>query len=288
MINNPKIVIQLPNKEKEYELFSRFFNHQFFKQHRNYILNAFPKLNKLLKNFENEESALKNLIDDFYAEHESKIEAIIQGHKAAIEERRDDALQALSSMMEYEWEDGAIYTGIPTILPFCPFEENRFYFSILTEIKNQRKENVLYIAIHEISHFVFFDYLSAIEADKQIQLGEAVKYFLKESLTTALFNTEPLKNILGIDIDSGNPELRELFIQKSGGAKSRIVDWIKSEYLASKELKEPFLVFLAELTQKFNSKSKEFEEKKDFWNKHGYSIFENKELLEEYKKPVEI
>lgn len=242
----------------------------------------------MLKKSENEEIALKKLIDDFYAEHESKIEAIIQGHMVAIEEKGGGALQALGGMMEYEWKDGAIYIGIPTILPFCPFEDNRFYFSILAEIKNQRKENVLYIAIHEISHFIFFDYLSSIEKDMQKNLGEEVNYFLKESLTAALFNTDPLKSILGIDIDKGNPELRELFVQKAGGVKSKIAEWVKDEYLASKEVKNPFVDFLAELTQKFNSKSKEFEEKKDFWNKHGFLIFENKELLEEYQRPIEI
>ena len=89
---------------------------------------------------------------------------------------------ALLEIMDYQYDNPVVYKAAPTILPFSPFGNNVFYFSILGEIKGKTNKNILSIGIHEISHFIFFEMLKKIENKKKLILPNDIKNYLKEAL----------------------------------------------------------------------------------------------------------
>jgi len=284
----PRLILLDYDKNKDLEIFIRFLNNQYHKQHRNMILRAFPELKELLEKEKNEEIAVKKLIDDFYGKYSREINRIIEESKELIKNNSEGALKVLGDAMEYQWPKSLVYTVVPTILPFCPFESNKFYFSVLWQIKNGPNKDLIMVAIHEISHFIFFDYLKKIKNGKKILADNNLKYFLQESLTTALFNSEPIKGFFKKENQLGNPEIRELYVQTKNGKPIKITDYIKEKYAKSKKEDKIFKKFITAIVEEFLPASKDFEQKRILWNKHGRSIFNEGGLLKEYQRPIRI
>ena len=284
----PRLILLDYDKNKDLEIFVRFLNNQYHKQHRSMILQAFPELKELLEKEKNEEIAVRKLIDDFYVKHNREINRIIEESKELIKDNSEGAFRVLGIAMEYQWEKGAAYTAIPTILPFCPFGSNKFYFSVLWQIKNGPDKDLIMVAIHEISHFIFFNYLKKTKNGGRILADNNLKYFLQESLTTALFNSEPLKGFFKTENQLGNPEIRELYVQTKKGKPIKIIDYIKRKYIKSRAENKLFKIFLTDVIGEFLPTSKEFEQKRILWNKYGRSIFDNRELLKDYQKLIKI
>lgn len=288
MKNLPKLILLDYDKNKDLKIFVRFLNNQYHKQHRNMILRAFPELKELLEKEKNDEFAVRKLIENVYVKYSSEIKRIIEESKKLIKTNSEGAFRALGIAMEYQWGKDAVYTAIPTLLPFCPFENNKFYFSVLWQIKKGPNKDLLMIAIHEISHFIFFDYLKKVKNGEKILTNHNLKYFLQESLTTALFNTKPLKRFFKTENQLGNPEIRELYVQAKNNKPEKIADYIKEKYIKSKENKQTFENFITAIVAEFINKPTDFEEKRILWNKNGVSIFSEPTLLKEYQKPIRI
>jgi len=283
----PKILIEA-DKNQEISLFSNFLNHPEFPGHRKMILQVFPNLKKIIESGENEKKAVTKFVDQFYSKHNIDISSAI---KESTEEMKESpkVLRALGEAMEYSWPENVTYIAIPTILPFSPFNGNTFYFSILGRITKKEKKNVLMVAIHEISHFIFFEMLKEIENTEQISLNFNTRHYLKESLTAAIFNEEPLRSSLKIKDDYlGNPEIRDIHIKGQESPVKSIVEYIREKYTESKNNDIKFTDFLKDIILSFNRLSEKFSKKRQIWNQCGKELFKNEITLADYKQPMEV
>ena len=126
----------------------------------------FPELKSLLEKSKNDKTTIRNFVVNFYKKHEADIESILLKSQLFLKKNGKMALQKLAETMEYQWPKPITCIAIPTILPFSPFGNNVFYFSILKQIDNKKpNKDILYIAIHEISHFIFFDLLKKMKRE---------------------------------------------------------------------------------------------------------------------------
>lgn len=278
-----KIIVKEKNSE-EIKLFQRFLNHPDFPQHKKIIIHAFPFLGVCIKKSKNEREGIVLFRDEFYKKHNKKIRFIIKNTKKEIEKKQKKALVALGDVMEYQWKKQKKYIAFPTILPFSPFGKDKFFFSILNPLFGKPDfYHPLSTAIHEISHFIFFEKVRIIEKKKRIKLSKELEHYLKETLTAALLNEEPLKHTLGLGEYRGNPEIRDIFI-KIEKKEELFLSFVRREY----GNKTNFDAFLTELVLQCHRSEKEFVKKKALWDKYGKGIFERKKEFFLYKKPIRI
>lgn len=279
------VIINITSENNDVFLFNKFLNHPDFPQHRNMILKAFPELEKQISNSIDEATTVKNFVDKYYKINFEKISSIIEEARTDLESS-GIALKALGQMMDYKWDKAQTYSAIPTILPFSPFSGKTFNFSILDRINGTGKRSILNTAIHEISHFVFFDLLMIIERENNLSLSSDAKYYLKEALTAAIFNEEPLKSILKIDVYSGNPEVRDLYIKSNEKTPRKFVDFIRSLYSERINDKKSFSFFLTDLVLLVEKISKELTVKRKIWNTYGKDLIKNPEVFLKYQEPI--
>jgi hypothetical protein len=281
-----KILVQ-EDKDQEEELFLKFLNHPEFPQHGQMILRVFPSLKSIMETSENEEKAVRKFVDKFYLDNKTAISLAIQESKKEMKPS-PKAISALGKAMDYSWPSNTTYIAIPTILPFSPFNKNVFYFSILDRIMNKGRRNVLTTAIHEISHFIFFDFLEKIEKKERISLSAEPKYYLREALTVALFNEEPLKFVLGIENYAGNPEIHDIYVINKSGLAIGFVNYIREQYLISIRESIKFEEFLTDLIMVINKVSDDFSKRRLIWNSFGKELLNNQIEFEKYKKPIKL
>ncbi|MDD5098724.1 MAG: hypothetical protein PHP35_00010 [Candidatus Colwellbacteria bacterium] len=276
--------------ESELKLFLKFLHHDFHKQQRNIILSSFPELQSKITNNPDlsEESVVGDFINDFYQSNSEKIKLIITKDEQLLDARGDDVLSALRTLMDADWPQDKVFYAVPTILPFSPFENDTFFYSILGEIKTGRSsKNILFFAAHEISHFVFYDALKKM-TDIQNTLSKESEHYLKEALAVAILNENPLKEILKIENYSGNPELNGLNLSIDGkviGFTSFISDYYHEHKIANKE---KFGDVLFSLINILSAADKDLILKKDIWNKYGLKLNQNPSAISEYFEPMKI
>lgn len=301
MNNLPKIKIE-KNLKQEISIFLTFLNNPAYPQNRNFIFRAFPDLEVRLKTSKDEEAVVKEFIVDFHKKHKNIIEQIIKESEILVEKKWDKVIKTLANLMDYNWPQSASYKAIPTILPFSPLGDNIFYFSILgqikdtlnrsspIEIKNPNTKDILYTAIHEISHFIFYDILKKIEQEtKSPPTEDNLRNYLKESLAVVLLNSKPLCTILNLHDYLGNPEIRDLQIRKQNGEILKFTDFLQEAYQNSRTKNgKTFQGFLQEILNTLSLASKEFSNKRGIWNRFGKELSKNKEALEAYRQPIQL
>jgi hypothetical protein len=291
-MNTSHIVVNDWNIAAETKIFLKFLRHPDFPTHRQFILDAFPALRFLLNSISSarrERTIVRQFLDDFYASNSTAISAAVQKSRARIKRDSQEGLRLLSAAMGYRWKKKIVYEAFPTILPFSPFGTNRFYFSILSELVGKRSQDVLMIALHEISHFIFFDYLKKIERSGKFMLQPDARHYVKEALTAALFNEEPMKSFLGLAEYAGNPEIRNLYLKSGAGNSVRITDWIRKRYRTYMPIStESFAELLTELIDAVRRKQSEFKKKRKFWNMHGKNIFSSEMLKKQYEQTIDL
>ena len=281
MNNNPNPTITIiRDLGKEVSVFSSFLNHPDFPQNRLNIFKIYPKLEEQIAESENEKTAVAEFIKSFYQRHQDKIKTIIDESKKSLA-GSDEALRQLGKLMEYQWTENTSYKAYPTVLPFSPFDGDEFFFSILNSLFKNEPVDVLYVAIHEISHFIFFDQMAVIEKKNNVKFNDDLVYYFKESLTTMILNQAPLKVLLGKKDILGNPNTRDIRI-KTGGEEINLAEFLKKEF----EVKKKFIDFLEKTLLLLKRSEAEFSKKRDFWNKNGSKIFEFKEMLDKYRAPI--
>lgn len=290
-MKNPSIKIK-HNLNEEVRLFLNFLHDSFF-QKRKMIFKSFPDLEILLKNnSEQEESIIKKFIKDFNNKNKKKIKEICERSKNILETKSFDALSELVNLTDYKWQDDhSNYTAFPTILPFSPFKENIFYFSILTEIlDNSEKKDVLFISVHEISHMILFDIL---EKEYKKPLSKIMPahslYFLKEILAPTLMNQKMLKKTLNINNYLGNQLLYYLFIETFKGEKKQITVFFQNIYENGRyEKKLNFIQIIKTMIRIINSIEEILKEKYEIWNKYGNEIIYQDSIFKKYKEPIKL
>ena len=200
------------------------------------------------------------------------------------------ALTELAKLMDYQWpKNQPNYIAMPTILPFSPFGNNIFYFSILGQIYNKNNKNVLFIASHEISHFIFYNILKKIEQKTKKFVPDDLKNYLKEILAVVLLNRKPLCDILNLQNYKGNPEIRDLQIKKPDGIIVLLTKFINEYYEVIKVKNgKSFEFFLQEILNILLPINKEFSKKRTIWNRYGNQLSKNPKALYLYQKPIKI
>jgi hypothetical protein len=291
-MNMPRIIVNDWDVDTETKIFLKFLHNVDFPTHCTFIFDAFPNLRYLIDGISSarrERTIVRKFLDDFYTSNSVAINAAVQKSRACVKKDSQEGLRVLSAAMGYMWKKQITYLAIPTILPFSPFGTDRFYFSILLELIGRRSQDVLMIALHEISHFIFFDYLKKIERSGKFVLPPDARHYLKEALTAALFNEEPVKSFFGLTEYAGNPEIRNLCVKNDTGHSIRITDWIRERYRAYMPINaESFAELLVELIGAMRRKQNEFEKKRTFWNTHGKKILSSETLKKQYEQPVDI
>lgn len=290
MKNIPKIILEENiDLDREANLFLGFLHHPYYIQNRSFIFQSFPELEKLLEEKDKEEKIIKSFISKFYTNNKKEIHEITQKNKNLLMERSEPSLIALLEIMDYQYNKPIVYRAIPTILPFSPFGDNIFYFSILGEINGKSDKNILTIGIHEISHFLFSDILKRIENKKGIVLPDDLKNYLKEALAVVILNQEPLCSILELKNYKGNPEIQNLRIEKPNGSIKTFIDFLNEYYDAVKIKKQKsFSVFLEKIINILLPIAPEFAEKRILWNKYGKKVLKEPRLIKLYSEPIKI
>jgi len=290
MKNIPKIILEENiNLDREVDLFLRFLHHSYYVQNKNSILKTFPELKTLLEKQNEEKRIIKSFISKFYNDNKNKIHKIIQKNKNLLKKKSKSSLLALLKIMDYQYDKPVIYEAVPTILPFSPFKDSIFYFSILGEIKNRTDKNILTIGIHEISHFIFYDLLKRIENKKNLILANDIKNYLKEALAVVILNQKPLCSILELKNYKGNPEIQNLRIEKSDGSIETFTDFLNEYYYTIKIKKQKsFRVFLEEIINILLPATPEFAKKRIIWNKYGKKVLKEPNLIKLYSEPIKI
>ena len=277
---------------QEIKLFLSFLHHSYYRRNREKILSAFPDLRDKLDTAKDEGLTVVEFIEQFYKENQPQIEKIVQNARVLFEDKSRQALGELGDLMDYRWEKGVVYTAIPTILPFSPFQGSIFFFSILSDLRNKKtkEKNVLSVAVHEISHFVFLDQVKKLESEDRIRkVSKETIDYIKESLAVILLNQEPLKSLLEIECYWGNPEIRNLRVKK--GARTLKISEFLNEYFQRIKIenKMAFKDFLNEVFESIYPADLMFQEKRKTWNQLGFAKHNEKIRLEElYSEPVEI
>jgi len=290
MENIPKIILQEDiGLDREVNLFLSFLHHPYYIQNRSFIFQTFPELEKLLEKQNKEKQVIKLFISKFYSYNRDKIQKIIQKNKNLLKKKSESSLIALLEIMDYQYDKPVVYKTAPTILPFSPFRNNIFYFSILGEIKGKTGKNILTIGIHEISHFIFHDLLKEIESKKKLILPNDIKNYLKEALAVVILNQKLLCDMLNLKNYKGNPEIQNLRIEKPNGSIKTFTDFLNEYYYSVKVRRhKSFNIFLEEIINILLPIAPKFAKKRIIWNKYGKKVLKEAKLIKLYSEPIKI
>ncbi|MDD3774050.1 MAG: hypothetical protein PHW50_02100 [Patescibacteria group bacterium] len=292
----PELYIK-ENLEKETKQFYKFLHHQKFPQHRYMILESLPGLKKNLKSKiklskKDELKIIKQFISEFRKNHQIKINLIIKKSQQLNKTKFKKSIKILAELMDYQWPNKKIvYTAIPTILPFSPFENPTFYFSILGQIygKSAKQRDIIFVAIHEISHFLLFDILEKIyQKPLEKIISSTSLYFLKEAITPALMNQSKMNKILKLKKYRGNPNVKYIRIKFSNKIMT-LTELLSQIYIQRKNKeKKDFEEIIKEMIQIIKSIEPEINKRDELWNKFGGSLIKNKKLFRKYANPIKI
>ncbi len=273
----------------EIKLFLSFLHHSYYRRNREKILSAFPDLRDKLDMAKDERLAVSDFIKQFYKENQPQIEKVVQDVRVIFENKSGQALKELGSLMDYQWERGIVYTAIPTVLPFSPFQGNTFFFSILADLKKRqtKDKNALSVAIHEISHFIFLKQIKEGKlADESKKLSKETLDYLKEALAVVVLNQPSLRKILLIEGYIGNSELKNLRV-KDENETPDFVGYLEKQYENMREEKGFFRRFLGRVLKKLYASDSEFKKKWEIWNQLGSVQNDEKLRLEKvYSEPI--
>ena len=280
-----------PEKDIE-EIKARFFGagNEHFKKR---ILNFYKTLATEINNSSDEETL--KVVEDFfrnlYQKREVEIDKIIGQSRSIIEEKSPSCLNQLVRLMNYEIKQNEEFIATPTLLPFSPFNRPMFYFSITPSLFLSKESDILGIAIHEISHFLFFDILKDLNIKLDHNLEEKNFFHLfKETLTGMLLSEKELAEILERKDYKGNPEVHNLYIKEStSGNETTLREYLRENLHTYQQKGLPFSVFIKEMIERLLPKATDFSDKKIFWNKNEQELRKDDSmLLKEYAQPISI
>lgn len=289
-MSNLKIEVII-NQEKDLETIGKFFFKKETDNFKKRILNFYPSLKTLLETTqENPETIVRNYFQKIYSKNNQKIERIFEESKNIINDRGNICLEALVSLMGYKSEKKEVFIATPTLLPFSPFERPIFYYSIAPIIFNDTPNHILDIAIHEISHFLFFDILDNLKINlREDNDDRNLLHLFKESLTAMLLSEKELTTLLENKNYKGNQEIQYLNMLTLEKEIMNITEYLRNNFHEYCNKNLSFSVFIEDMINILSPKKKEFSDKKIFWNKNEQEIKRgNKTLLEKYSEPIKL
>ena len=248
------------------------------KYFRSRILNFYKDLNIVLATQTFEQSALlaTSFFSQIYEKKKSDINDVVEQSRLTVQENSEICLDELARLMDYEGEKSETYFAIPTLLPFSPFNRPVFYFSIVHSLFKKSKNEILDIAIHEISHFWLFDILDKINID--LQKNEVDRNFLhlfKEALTGMLLSEESMMKVLNNKDYRGNPEVWNLNIATPAGPVLSLREYLRTNLHIFKAKSLSFEDFISGMISELQPLAGLFSQKKVFWNMNEREIRQN-------------
>lgn len=302
----PKIYIE-EDPKVEVEMFYRGLHNKILTWQRGSILDNFNSLKKLLdsgeaKNEEQEKQVVAKFLRDYRNQHQKQIDDFVALSRKELAEKSQTALAALAGLMGYKWpEKFAGYKVIPVLLPYGPFGKNVFFYSILAAVWNDKQQqySILFTAVHEISHMMFYDILDNSASDLPSNIESRVAIFdLKEILAPVLMKQSPLKELLDFSMYPkdrwpdgylGNDEFIQMYVtSEEMENKVQITRYFQDLYEKMRNEGQGFREILAEMVRLVTPLEDQFVEKRKLWFEHTFRIFKSKELLEEYAKPIRL
>jgi len=279
------------DQEADLKLIKKYFFDQKTSHFRTRILRSYKSLEEKIPNDSNNEDIVR-IVDvffrDIYENKRREIETIASQSQNIIDEKAGPCLVKLTEFMGYELKKEQVFTAVLTLLPFSPFNRPIFYFSITPMVFGGNKNNILEVAIHEISHFILFDLLDGLKINLR-ESAEEINFLhlFKEALTAMLLSEEGLLKLLGKEYYRGNPEVFSLNVKIKEGEIVAFREYLRSSFHQYNQEGRSFSRFIEDIIFQFRPKAKEFSEKKIFWNKNEQKIREgNKNLLSEYEKSI--
>lgn len=253
-----------------------------------------------------DEDQEKQIIGDFlkrFREHDKdKIDEFITRSQRELEEKSKPALAAMAAMaalMDYEWpEDFPGYRVVPVLLPFSPFGKNVFYFSILRVAQGVDQKDLLDVAVHEISHMVFYEILAQshpefVNYQDSHTINTPIDY-LKEILAPVLINQPSLKQFLDLSHYPngymGNTDLEQIYVQVEGAnEKVQISKYFQQLYEKMRHQEHrSFPEIMDEMIKLVQPMEDELVKRRSLWNEYQFKIFRDKTLLDQYSEPISI
>lgn len=280
-----KKIIVKDDEDAEIDIFFNFLNNKEYPQHRNIIFSCFPELKKELGlQKEDEKSIIKKFIKIVRRNSKDNIKKSVSFIKNEIREKGEKTLEILANLMDYKWRyENVDYFLIPTILPFSPFGDNVFYYSIHRSLKGDTEfPEVLAVSVHEISHMILFDILKV----ENIKLSQELTYFIKELIAPVLVYQDDFNGIFKKDI-VGNYNVLEVYFEKDGKI-IKAFDYFLEMFIKNKSEKKNFIFFLDKMISICKKIEPEIKEKRAFDNKYGMQIMKDQELLKKFREPIKL
>lgn len=250
-------------------------------------------------NEEQEKQAIRDFLKRFREHDKDRIVGFNARSQKELEEKSKPALAAMASLMDYEWpEDFPGYRVVPVLLPFSPFGKNVFYFSILGVAQGVDQKDLLDVAVHEISHMVFYEILAQIHPEfvnyqDSNEISTPIDY-LKEILAPVLMNQPSLRQFLDLSLYPdgyvGNTDLEQTYVQVEGsGEKVQISKYFQQLYEKMRyQDHKPFQEIMDEMIKLVQPMEDELVKRRSLWNEYQHKIFRDKVLLEQYSNPIQI
>lgn len=247
-----------------------------------------------------EKQIIGDFLRDYRSQYQEQINNFVDSCRRELEENAQPALAGLAKLMDYEWpEDSEGYRVVPVLLPYSPFGDNIFFYSILGAVwGKQQPSDLLFTSIHEISHMMMYEILERSHPDlvsrqDHVQLNISVDY-LKEILAPVLMNQPSLSKFYDLSRYEkgymGNPDIEKMYVISEGLDEkvqiSRYFQQIfeKMKYQEHKSFPE-ILNYMVQIALPLEA---EFKKRWDLWGEHHWELFDSPELLEEYTQPIKI
>ena len=275
-------------QDTEINLFlSNILNNK-WKSHLDLIVKTLPELEGIRNNsgsFSKEEMyyLIKGVVFNFrnrYVDIIKKAEESVMVELTKITEAIKPLEDLMGEAKHYK------YLIMPTIYPICPFDKNRklFFFSITKAITDNKADfpKLSSIALHEISHFIFFDQIDKIPNN----LSDIAIHHLKEVLTPVLLNHPEILRYREDKYICGNDESIKYQVEVGGEIMS-IFDYVNREFLKD-PTPEGYPTFLHWLICLFEKIQKEVIERDEFFKKNGRAVFTEPALKAEFTEPIKI
>lgn len=289
-MNIPSIKI-FYDLDREVEMFLKFINDPERLQHQRMIFTEHPGLKNALDKHvdgspDTKQEIIRQYLKEFRIKNQEKIEQVIARAEKIFTERSEEMLGELAKLMNYKWQENEPdFIAIPTALPFCPFQKNTFFFSLRGYIFGKRDiNNILFVAAHEVSHFLLFRILWG---NKIGQEGHLL-YVLQEILAPVLLNHPKLAAILSHDAKNyfGNPDIANLQIQIIDSRPIKIVSAFGNVYNNMRERGASFAEIAIHFIKILTELKEELLKKKTLWNTDGHRMNQDKDFFAIYTSPI--
>jgi len=238
-----------------------------------------------------DEDAVRKILSNLYHQKKDLIKKLLTEFEKELSDA-NDVIKSIGSIMDYDISDKEYY-AILTFLPFGPITDDTFFFSIFSFVffnadgTPMKKSSIACSAVHEISHFVFFDELREWERIGNKSLSHPTEHYFKEALTAALMNQNKFKDyfnyksINGSRDYPGNLELHNLYIEEDN-----IVDFFRGRLFNDGENFKEKLFSLMDI---FYENQDKFDEKWKLWNEWLSSSKEDRSFIaKEYSLPISL